>query len=391
MIISDKRRHPRKIINIPIKYRIKDKEFSANTLDLSEDGSMILVNNLVDPGEEIHIELPLSKNEPGIYIRSFVVWRKKGVDNTNNLEAWNLGIKFAYSKDAHRLKIINFIKEVELNNIVILTLDSIYANIAVTKLINKFHNKIRLLCLSQRFSKRRGSFIRQTWMTIKKSGWAFTNYLSFYLLYHNFFIKLIRFFNKLRFKKSKVATIKELAKKYSIPIYVTDDIKSNQSIEFLRFLTPDLIISANFDQKINKEIVEIPTYGCINLHWGLLPEYKGPFPGFWSVFCGAKKIGATVHYMDEKFDEGDIIHQEEIEINKNNSILSIDCHLLDIGADLLIKAVEKIETGTITRVNQKLLGNGSYYSFPTKTDLQKLRRKGIKLFSFLHYLKQINH
>lgn len=387
-VVTDKRNHPRKKINIPIKYYISGKEYITNALDLSQDGLMIESNSLIGPDKEIHIDLPILEKEPSIRIKGIIVWEQNKIDN---LKIWNVGIKFVSLDSASRIKIIEYLKEVDLSNIIILTLDSLYANIIVRKLIKNSHKKIKLICLSQRFSRKRGSLIRQTINTIKQSGFSLVNYLSFYFLYHNFFIYIIRLYNKLSLKKSEIYTLRELTRKYSIPIYMTDDINSNKSIEFLKNLKPDLVISSNFDQKLKKEIINMPRFGCINLHWALLPNFRGPFPSFWGLFEGKEKLGVTIHYIDEKFDEGDIIQQEEIRVNSGDSILSIDCRLLDLGVDLIIKVIEKIETGTISRVNQKMLGVGSYYSFPTSQQLKTLKKRGIKLFSLGHYFKQLNY
>ena len=319
-----------------------------------------------------------------------MVWRKDKTDEIKNLKVYNLGVKFIYLDSSSRLKIIEYLKEQEINHVIILTLDGIYANVAVGKLIKALHKKIKLICLSQRFSKKRGSLFKQTMGSIKKSGLGFTIYLSYSLLFYNFFIHLVRIFNKLTFKKREIFTLRELAQKYSIPIYVTDNINSKKSIEYLQNFNPDLIISAHFDQKINTNIINMPRYGCINLHYALLPEFGGPFPSFWGLNEKRGTLGATIMYMNENWDEGDIIQQEVVKVDPCDSVLSVDCRILDIGADLIIKVIEKIETGTVVRFDQKTLGASSYYSIPTKKEVKELKRKGIKVMSLSHYFKQLN-
>jgi methionyl-tRNA formyltransferase len=380
--LSDKRDHPRKSLHIPIKCMFGGKTHDASIVDLSQGGARIQLDTVHAPDRELIISLPLGKDEPTLQIMGLAVWKAETKEQPAGLAMRHIGVKFSLLDRSHRLKIVEYLKENDIERIVILTLDSIYSNRALKQLIDSLHGKIVLLCLSQRFSKRRGSFIAQTLRSIRESGIIFTNYLSFYLLYHNFFITVLKLFGY-----KNAATIKELARKYNIPLHTTDTIKSKETIALLKSLKPDLLISSHFDQKVSKEIIDIPRYGCINLHYALLPRFRGPFPSFWARLAADEHFGVSIHYMDEEFDKGDILQQEEIPVKPDESILSIDCRLFEKGAELILKVIEKIETGTVTRFKQELLGEGSYYSFLKKDEMRRLKRQRIPVFSFRDYLR----
>ena len=274
----------------------------------------------------------------------------------------------------------------KINRIIIFNLESLYSGRAITEFFERYHDRIVLICASQRYGGKYGSFLYQFKKNLKTSGFNFVNYLSCHLIYYKPTVYSIDFVNKLLKRKNRIYTLGQLAKKYKVPILKTKEIKDKDVIEFIRKKKPDLIISAYFDHVINREIIDIPKFGVINIHTALLPEYKGPFPSLWPMIYGENHGGVTIHYVNEKLDEGDIIVRKKLNIQPKESILSMDCRFMNIGIKLLYEVIDEIGKGEIHSLKQT---GGHYYSYPTKEDLIKLKRREIKLYTFKDFFKNI--
>lgn len=157
-----------------------------------------------------------------------------------------------------------------------------------------------------------------------------------------------------RGKKMAYSAVKEEALKYGIPIYQPIKIKEDANlIEKLKELKPDFIIVVAFGQILTKEILDIPKYGCINLHASLLPMYRGAAPLNWAIINGEKVSGNTTMLMDVGLDTGDMILKDEVEINNQMTAGELHDILMVRGADLLIKSIEGISDGNIVTEKQQ--------------------------------------
>ena len=114
----------------------------------------------------------------------------------------------------------------------------------------------------------------------------------------------------------------------------------------------DLIVVVAYGKILPKEIIDIPKYGVINLHSSLLPRFRGAAPINAAIINGDNKSGVSIMYVEEELDAGDIILQEETEITDEDTFLSLHDRLKDIGADLLLKAIELIEKGQVKAQKQ---------------------------------------
>lgn len=110
-------------------------------------------------------------------------------------------------------------------------------------------------------------------------------------------------------RESTNVDVKKLSKKYKIPIWYSDDINSEEFIQKIKKIQPDLIISAAYPQIFSKKLLSIPKQGAINFHPSLLPKFRGAHPHYWTIVKGEKESGLTAHFMTERIDEGDIIAQ----------------------------------------------------------------------------------
>ena len=157
-----------------------------------------------------------------------------------------------------------------------------------------------------------------------------------------------------RGKKMAYSAVKEEALKHGISIYqpikLRDDINL---IEKLKELKPDFIIVVAFGQILTKEILDIPKYGCINLHASLLPMYRGAAPLNWAIINGEKVSGNTTMLMDVGLDTGDMILKDEVEITNYMTTGELHDILMVRGADLLIKSIEGIASENIVLQKQE--------------------------------------
>ena len=140
--------------------------------------------------------------------------------------------------------------------------------------------------------------------------------------------------------------VKILAEKYNINIIQPEQILNSKS-EILN-LNPDLIVVVAFGQILPKEILEIPKYGCLNVHPSLLPKYRGPSPIQSFILNGDKKTGVTIVLMDEKIDHGQILTNSKFQIT-NPKITYLELHnkLAELGVKLLIETIPKWTRGEI--------------------------------------------
>lgn len=173
-----------------------------------------------------------------------------------------------------------------------------------------------------------------------------------------------------RGKKMAYSEVKEEALKHGIPIYQPIKLRSDQDlIQKLKELKPDFIIVVAFGQLLPKEVLDIPKFGCINLHGSLLPMYRGAAPIQWAVINGEKVSGNTTMLMDVGLDTGDMILKDEIEITYNMTAGELYDILKVKGADLLIKSIEGIADGSIIPEAQ---GNETFYAKPLDKNIANI-------------------
>lgn len=153
--------------------------------------------------------------------------------------------------------------------------------------------------------------------------------------------------------KMIASLVKEYALEKNLTIYQPEKVKNNSEfIEKIKELEPEIICVVAYGKILPKEILDIPPYGCINLHGSLLPQYRGAAPIQWAVLNGNKVTGVTTIYMNEEMDAGDIILKEEVEIKEEETTGELWERLSKVGAKLLVKTVEQIEKGTAPREKQ---------------------------------------
>ena len=153
--------------------------------------------------------------------------------------------------------------------------------------------------------------------------------------------------------KLVASPVKEYALEKNIPVYQPIKVRNNKEfIDKIKTLNPDVICVVAYGKILPKEILEIPKYGCINVHASLLPKYRGAAPIQWAVLNGDKETGVTTMYMDVGMDTGDMILKENVEIGEDETTGELWDRLSKIGGELLVETLKQIENGTAPREKQ---------------------------------------
>ncbi|MEI3411544.1 MAG: methionyl-tRNA formyltransferase [Clostridia bacterium] len=153
--------------------------------------------------------------------------------------------------------------------------------------------------------------------------------------------------------KMIASPVKEFALEKGIKIYQPEKVRNNEEfISEIKALKPDVICVVAYGKILPKEILEIPSKGCINVHGSLLSKYRGAAPIQWAVLNGDKKTGVTTMYMDVGMDTGDMILKQETQIGEDETTGELWERLSKIGGDLLVKTLKEIENKTAPRIKQ---------------------------------------
>jgi len=236
-------------------------------------------------------------------------------------------------------------------NIIIFTSDSIYSYLLLKNFLENNYHRIESIYISESLKKQnKKKFILNKLF----NGLGFRYYL-------------FRLAHKIKYKAGG-KNLKQLSKDLNVPIKYVSNINDNSVIKELQEKKPTLIVSAFFDQIIKKEILELPSFGILNVHPSFLPNYRGVKPAFWALKNNEEKTGITVHMMDEGIDTGDIFAQKEIGISPDDTFNSLMKKLSSEGSFLLNDVVYLIENGSYSLVKQN--NEGFYFGQPDKEDLK---------------------
>jgi len=144
-----------------------------------------------------------------------------------------------------------------------------------------------------------------------------------------------------RGKKMAFPPVKECALKYDLPVYQPDKIRVGEWPETIRSLHPEIIVVVAYGQLLSQEILDIPRFGCINVHASLLPKYRGAAPINWAIIDGEPVTGVTTMLMAAGLDTGDMLLKREVAVERKNAG-DLTVELASVGAELLIETLDKI-------------------------------------------------
>lgn len=171
-----------------------------------------------------------------------------------------------------------------------------------------------------------------------------------------------------RGKAVQYTPVKEAAMELGIPVYQPVKVRDEEFVNILRDINPDVMVVVAFGQILPKAILDIPKYGCINIHASLLPKYRGAAPIQWSILNGDEKTGVTIMQMDEGLDTGNMIIQKEIEIAADETGESLFDKLSMLGAEMISEVLSKEPSGDRYESTPQGEGDGFYARMLTKED-----------------------
>jgi len=168
-----------------------------------------------------------------------------------------------------------------------------------------------------------------------------------------------------RGKEVQMSPVKACAIKHDIPVFQPAKIKAAEAVETLCTYQADIFVVAAFGQILSEEILEMPKYGCVNIHASLLPRYRGAGPIQWAIINGEKITGVTIMQMDKGLDTGDMLCKTEVAIAADETADTLHDKLAEAGANLIVEALAGIEAGDVTPIRQND-ANSCYAKMLTK-------------------------
>ena len=155
-----------------------------------------------------------------------------------------------------------------------------------------------------------------------------------------------------RGKEVQMTPVKIQAMEYGIPVYQPAKVREASFVEVLKGMEADVYVVIAFGQILPKAVLELPKYGCINIHASLLPKYRGAAPIQWCVIDGERETGITTMMMDVGLDTGDMLEKAVIPIEEKETGGSLHDKLSMAGGDLILSTLKKLEEGTLVRTPQ---------------------------------------
>ncbi|OCL27936.1 methionyl-tRNA formyltransferase [Orenia metallireducens] len=155
-----------------------------------------------------------------------------------------------------------------------------------------------------------------------------------------------------RGQKVKPTPVKKRALKHDIEVFQPEKVSTAEGIAKLEEWNPEVIVVVAYGQILKEEVLNLPKYGCINIHASLLPKYRGAAPIHRAIIDGEEKTGITTMHMDKGMDTGDMILKEELEISPEDTVGTLHDKLSEIGANLIVETLKQIEAGSAPREQQ---------------------------------------
>ena len=146
--------------------------------------------------------------------------------------------------------------------------------------------------------------------------------------------------------------VKAYAESIGIPVYQPTTLRDGKALEIIKEINPEVIVEVAYGKILPEEILNFPKYKCINGHASLLPKYRGASPIQWCIVCGEKQTGVTIQVMDKGIDTGDILDTAVVDIGENETAEELFERLSVVSADLMIKTLKSIESGTAKPTKQ---------------------------------------
>jgi len=172
----------------------------------------------------------------------------------------------------------------------------------------------------------------------------------------------------------------DLAAQSDRPLWTLNQINTEQERQKVADFAPDLMISIRYGVILKQAVLAIPGAGVLNLHSGLLPDYRGVMASFWAMLNGVKTLGTTLHYIDDStIDTGRVLATTSLPVNPDKSYLWHVLELYEAGCERILEVVASIDSGKAPACHSQS-GEGQYYSFPAAQQLDEFVGAGFSLF-----------
>jgi methionyl-tRNA formyltransferase len=184
----------------------------------------------------------------------------------------------------------------------------------------------------------------------------------------------------LRFLYAKVCgrSIESLAISAGVPLVATQSVNRPEYIKQVQAIAPDLIVSVAAPEIFKAQLLGVPPFGCINIHSGRLPVYRGMMPTFWQMLRGEGAVTITVHRMEEKLDAGAVLATQTFAIRPSDSLDRVIKETKREAARLLMRVLRDMRDGKAAP-QAPTLEQSEYFSFPTRKDVRAFRKRGHRL------------
>lgn len=266
--------------------------------------------------------------------------------------------------------------------IVILTVEHAYANYLTKKLVQRFGSEVKLIGYSDVLLHNK-SFLDSLKKYYIVSGIQ-------YIFYQAIKLQIYKIFQRIYFsifpgkQNHKLFSAKEVAIANKIKINHIKNINSQASVNSIKRIKPDIIVSVFFNQILKDDIIKIASKCAINIHPGYLPDYKGVSPVFWAIANREKQAGFTIHYINSGVDTGEILARKKIAIQRRDTEDSLYWKLTYLGESYLLDIINKL--GSKQKMKTIKNKDGGYYSLPTKIAVQKYMKRAGSFFRIGEYL-----
>lgn len=181
-------------------------------------------------------------------------------------------------------------------------------------------------------------------------------------------------------------TFRQLSQACRTPMQGIRNINAPEVLQHVAQFQPDLLISIRFGQILKEAVIQQPRYGVINLHSGLLPDYRGILATFWSMLHDRAEYGYTLHSIqDASIDTGHIIQKTRLPVDPNRSLFHHIMALYPLGAAAILEAIHQFRQGKQPQAIPQSLEVGNYYGMPTSADFEQFRQKGYRLLDEADY------
>lgn len=258
--------------------------------------------------------------------------------------------------------------------VVFCTTPSIYSDLVLQELIQSSRIELVGVVASSRILRKEGWAVLDALQLVLKTGLRYAAYLWLVTSGYTFLSRLRPNF------------VRTYLKHHAVPFNTTRDINQPESLAFIRSCSPDFMLSAHFNQLIGPELLGLPQLGCLNIHPGKLPEYRGVDPAFYALLRSEVIAGVTLHYQDEQFDTGAVIASADQPVLPAESLVSLNCRLFTAGARLLCAALEQDHLNQHSGLQE---GTARYDTWPEGHAVTLLRKTGHKLVDFSLLLKKL--